>query len=75
MNIIQQYLKDQERPASWLARKAGLAPSTVIAHAEGKQKPGLDALQAYHRATGLPETELFRWDLPEPTEPGGGEAA
>ena len=68
MNIIAQYLKDQDRPASWLARKAGLAPSTVIAHATGIKRPGLDALQAYHAATGLPQDALVKWEVEIPED-------
>lgn len=53
-NPLKQYLLDNERPASWLARKVGLAVSTVINHVEGRQMPSFQAIKAYHEVTGIP---------------------
>lgn len=58
INPLKQYLLDNERPASWLARKTGLAVSTVINHVEGLQMPSLAAVKAYHKITGIALNDL-----------------
>lgn len=56
---LQAVLDQQERTASWLARKTGKSPSYVTRVLQGTRRPSDDFRSRAADALGVPETLLF----------------
>lgn len=57
---LQAVLDQQERTASWLARKTGKSPSYVTRVLQGKRRPSDDFKSRASDALGVPASLLFR---------------
>lgn len=56
---LQAVLDQQERTASWLARKTGKSPSYVTRVLQGKRRPSDDFKARASDALGVPASLLF----------------
>lgn len=63
---LSEVLTQQERSASWLARRTGKSPSYVTRVLQGTRRPSVDFKARAAEALGVPESLLF--PEPEPTE-------
>lgn len=57
---LQAVLDQQERTASWLARKTGKSPSYVTRVLQGHRRPSEDFKARASEALGVPASLLFR---------------
>ena len=56
---LQAVLEQQERTASWLARRTGKSPSYVTRVLQGHRRPSEDYKARAAEALGVPESLLF----------------
>ena len=61
--MIAEYLANEERSASWLARKCGVAPSTVTRWLTGEVTPSMKTRQNLANMTGLNVANEGDWDV------------
>jgi ribosome-binding protein aMBF1 (putative translation factor) len=59
--MISDYLLNEERSASWLARKCGVSASTVTRWLSGDVKPTIEARRNLENVTGLPVSKEEAW--------------
>lgn len=62
---LEAVLAQQERTASWLARRTGKSPSYVTRVLNGERRPSADFRQRASEALGIPEAMLFEEERPE----------
>ena len=56
---VKGWLDQNERSASWLARKADIAHATMVRVMSGQQTPSLETIGALAAVTGLKSCDLI----------------